>query len=161
MSSSKEVETREASSYEQDQKTRAQIEAIENEIKTQQLLTSDLQPLSNLVKLYNQKDGSINGNSNNNFVKGSEYLCTKYKSWRMIRGDGNCYYRAFLYAVCQELLRGCCTSTSSTNDDENNYKKELTRLQQYGKIHFCDFMIIHANIQSNIYNTSIHTYTHL
>ena len=120
------------SSYEQDQKTQAQIEAIENEIKSQQKLTSDRQPLSNLVDIYKKGNTSSSSSSsdsgNKNFILGSEYLCQKYTSWRMIRGDGNCYYRAFLYAVCEELVtRGLGSGGGSDVD------KELERMQKYGK----------------------------
>ena len=51
------------SSYEQDQKTQAQIEAIENEIKSQQKLTSDRQPLSNLVDIYKKGNTSSSSSS--------------------------------------------------------------------------------------------------
>jgi hypothetical protein len=140
-----------STSYEQDQKTRAQMEAIEKEIKLKQSLTSDLQPLSNLVQLYDSSNSNSNNNSNNNdnnsndnnynFIQGSKYLSSKYKSWRMIRGDGNCYYRAFLYAVCEELLRGCLSSATSTEkvtegkgeDKSDVYRKELKRLTEYGE----------------------------
>jgi hypothetical protein len=136
-----------STSYEQDQKTRAQMEAIEKEIKLKQSLTSDLQPLSNLVQLYDNSNSNSNSNDNNsndnnyNFIQGSKYLSSKYKSWRMIRGDGNCYYRAFLYAVCEELLRGCLSSATSTEkvtegkgeDKSDVYRKELKRLTEYGE----------------------------
>ena len=114
-----------SSTYEQDQKTQAQLDAIEKEIKSNQSLTSNLQPISNLMKIY-ESNNDNDSNSNQNFIKGCEYLSTKYKSWRMIRGDGNCYYRAFLYAVCEELLRGCCA------DDSNAYTAELDRMKDYG-----------------------------
>ena len=119
-----------SSAYEQDQRTQAQIEAISNEIRTTQPLTSELQPISTLLEHY---EGRKNENSEtdydnasrNNFVEGSRYLTKKYSSWRQIRGDGNCYYRAFLYAVCEQLLR-CCMAR------EGSALKELKRLQTYG-----------------------------
>lgn len=119
------------SAYDLDQQTRSQIEAIENEIKENQPLTTDHQPLSTLMAIYNKSgcgSGNDEGNASSNtggdnFIKGCEYLNEKYTSWRSIRGDGNCYYRAFLYAVCEQLLRG-----SSDND---LYKNELKRLQGY------------------------------
>ncbi len=125
------------STYEQDQQTRAQLEAIEKEIKSKQPLTSNLQPISTLLEIYegggsggcssSNTGGGVGVGGEDNFIKGSRYLTTKYTSWRMIRGDGNCYYRAFLYAVCEELLRGCFGST-----EQDNYKKELKRLEAYG-----------------------------
>ena len=130
--------TAETSAYEQDQKTRAQMEAIEKEIKSKQKLTSDLLPLSKLIEIYdaNQASKTIGSDNisndnggNQNFINGSLYLNKKYKNWRMVRGDGNCYYRAFLYAICEECLRGCL---NSSNDNIDFYKTELKRLQSYG-----------------------------
>ncbi len=112
-----------SSTYEQDQKTQAQLEAIEKEIKANQALTSNLKPMSNLTEIYEQNDTD---NATVNFIRGCEYLSTKYSSWRMIRGDGNCYYRAFLYAVCEELLRGYADGGSA-------HKAELDRLIKYGE----------------------------
>jgi len=116
-----------SSAYDQDKKTQAQIEAIEKEIKLTQPLTSNLEPLSTLLDIYTKQDDQDSGNSSSstsNFIKGSGYLTGKYNSWRRIRGDGNCYYRAFLYAICEKLLR---------NEEKDLCEKELMRLKQYAK----------------------------
>jgi len=55
------------------------------------------------------------------FIKGANYLCTKYKSIRKIRGDGNCFYRGFMYSLCEQLLR------SLLNNGDN--KDEFYRLK--------------------------------
>ena len=108
--------------------------------------------MSSLLEMYDNGNGNggnvnndngngIGGGEDDNFIKGSRYLMTKYTSWRMIRGDGNCYYRAFLYAVCEELLRGCfrCkdanteTNTDTNTNDKEYHKNELKRLETYGK----------------------------
>lgn len=116
------------SSYEQDIQIQAQIKAIENEIKSQQSLTSHQQPLSTLKQFYhnnnNNSNNSIsngNGNDSDNihFIQGCQYLAKKYKYWRMIRGDGNCYYRAFLYAICEALIK-----------DDN--KELIQQMKQFG-----------------------------
>ena len=78
--------------------TAAQLEAIEADIKNQQL-TSQLLPISVLLQQYTNKEVEAA------FIKGSTFLCTKYTSLRKIRGDGNCYYRAFLYSLCEHLVR--------------------------------------------------------
>lgn len=75
-------------------KTEAQLENIANEIKEQQPLASNLCPVEQLRKGY--ETGS-------NFEKGVLLLTKKYQSIRTIRGDGNCYYRAFLYSLCEKL----------------------------------------------------------
>lgn len=43
-------------------------------------------------------------NSNEGFLKGINYLTKHYKSYRKIRGDGNCFYRSFLYSYLENLL---------------------------------------------------------
>ena len=147
-SSENNQDTTVSSTFEQDQKTQAQLDAIEKEIKSNQSLTSNLQPISNLAKLYESDNDNDSTSSNQHFIKGCEYLSTKYKSWRMIRGDGNCYYRAFLYAVCEELLRGCCAAAAN-DDNSSAYTAELDRLKDYGMLKtnrtfsfFCDLNFI-------------------
>ena len=136
-----------ASAHEQYSQTVAQMEAIEKDIKENQPLTSKLQPLATLVNLYqktndstvadsttNGADVNVNANANanasndpeRNFIQGSQYLEKSYASWRQVRGDGNCYYRAFLYAILEELLKGC-------HAEQETSKKELKRLQEYIK----------------------------
>jgi ubiquitin thioesterase protein OTUB1 len=38
------------------------------------------------------------------FVDGIDYLKDQYPTFRQIRGDGNCFYRSFLFAYLEELL---------------------------------------------------------
>ena len=45
-----------------------------------------------------------NNNNNEGFLKGINYLTKHYKSYRKIRGDGNCFYRSFLYSYLENLL---------------------------------------------------------
>ena len=100
------------SAQEQDTKTRAQVESINAQIRATQPLTSKQLHISNLSLLFDP---------NTNFHKGSKYLAANYKYYRAIRGDGNCYYRAFLYALCQKMLS---PSTST---------EEVKRIQDYAK----------------------------
>ena len=85
----------EMSAAEQDQKTQAQLDSIALEIKATQPLTSSLISIHGLKALFD--DGT-------NFRKGCTYLSQSYASYRAIRGDGNCYYRAFLYCLCEKLF---------------------------------------------------------
>mmetsp|Transcript_37120 Transcript_37120/g.111203 ORF Transcript_37120/g.111203 Transcript_37120/m.111203 type:complete len:286 (-) Transcript_37120:102-959(-) len=100
--------------------TEAQLKAIEDDIKTNQPLTSDLLNASELVRMY-ESDSSDFSSS---FLRGAKYLATKYNHLRKVRGDGNCYYRSFLYSVCESLLKGL-------RDGDDNAKKELERLQSF------------------------------
>merc|ERR1719440_2292789 len=41
---------------------------------------------------------------NNNLVRQFEELSTNFKAWRPVRGDGNCYYRAVIFAWLERLV---------------------------------------------------------
>ena len=102
--------------------TEKQLQAIENEIKSTQPLTSICLPLSALVQQYTSSCTSNNNDDNNNcsdaaggdgFLKSAHFLSKKYSHLRRVRGDGNCYYRSFLYALCESLLRHLTTYTAN------------------------------------------------
>lgn len=38
------------------------------------------------------------------FLAGVKYLSSNYQALRKVRGDGNCFYRAFLFAYLEKLL---------------------------------------------------------
>ncbi|GKY96662.1 hypothetical protein MPSEU_000625800 [Mayamaea pseudoterrestris] len=80
------------------------LAALEAQVKTEQPLTSQRLPLLSLQNNY--VDESVKG-----FVNGLESLNETYDQVRTVRGDGNCFYRAFLYSLAEQLL--------PTNDDSN------------------------------------------
>jgi ubiquitin thioesterase protein OTUB1 len=86
------------------------MEEIAQQVKQQQSLTSTLLPTSCLRQQYAD---------NPNFIVGINLLEKSYSHIRTIRGDGNCYYRAFLYSLLETLI------TSSNIDSEKQ------RLLQY------------------------------
>ena len=100
---------------EQDAKTRAQMEAIGEEVRANQKLTSELLNISELEKDFSAASDAANVG----FLQGCAYLATQYKSYRAVRGDGNCYYRAFLFALVEHL---CKKSTTI---------EELKRIRDY------------------------------
>ena len=108
--------------------TQAQLEAIEHEIKSTQPLTSHLLPITALAQQYNTADitPNINYDEQRGFVRSASFLCGKYSSLRKVRGDGNCYYRAFLYAICERLLS---IRLDRQNDDDDDYA-EFRRLKR-------------------------------
>eukprot|EP00980_Cylindrotheca_fusiformis_P003566 scaffold792_cov84-Cylindrotheca_fusiformis.AAC.6 len=99
------------------QQTQAQLEAIEKEIKESQPLTSEVKSLGDLKKHF-QSESSTTSSSSDYFEKGIDYLSTIYGTMRMVRGDGNCYYRAFLYSLSESLMSN---------------KDEMARIQKYGR----------------------------
>jgi hypothetical protein len=44
------------------------------------------------------------GNANANFMHGIDALNRKYEALRRVRGDGNCFFRGFIFALCEQLL---------------------------------------------------------
>jgi len=124
--------------------TDAQIKAIESEIRENQPLTSIPLPVVHLVDLY--AEGGA-------FQRGAQYLAEKYSTMRKVRGDGNCYYRAFLYSVCEKVLRGVLTG-------DDGAKKELERLTTLGAyfplvVHLykrlCHTFLIHSLVGQKLY----------
>ena len=118
--------------------TQAQLEAIEHEIKSTQPLTSQLLPIDVLLQQYFFTNCEVNNDTVNNsirsksgdaravaqhlgYAEAATFLSTKYKSLRKVRGDGNCYYRAFLYSMCEHLL---CSLI------RDNHYAEFTRLKE-------------------------------
>lgn len=91
------------------QQTQAQLEAIENDIRQSQPLTSELMDVSSLRSHYCSDDTGTNKSDGGHdatkyFVLGIDELAAKYSKIRKTRGDGNCYYRSFLYALCETVL---------------------------------------------------------
>ena len=87
--------------------TQAQLASIENEIKSTQPLTSQLLPISTLIHQYTILDEDGQHDQQHmaaGFISSAKFLEQKYTSLRRVRGDGNCYYRAFLYSLCEHLL---------------------------------------------------------
>eukprot|EP00522_Entomoneis_paludosa_P000016 CAMPEP_0172477058 /NCGR_PEP_ID=MMETSP1065-20121228/70698_1 /TAXON_ID=265537 /ORGANISM="Amphiprora paludosa, Strain CCMP125" /LENGTH=344 /DNA_ID=CAMNT_0013235297 /DNA_START=82 /DNA_END=1116 /DNA_ORIENTATION=+ len=76
----------------------ARLQEIEQNIRENQPLTSEQLPLTALEKQYLQESTA------SNFRQGVTYLQNHYSHLRMVRGDGNCYYRAFLYSLVEQLL---------------------------------------------------------
>lgn len=76
------------------QQNEAALHEIEAAIK-QQPLTSDLLPISSLKEQYT--------NESANFRQGLKALEHDFSEIRAVRGDGNCFFRAFLYALVEKL----------------------------------------------------------
>eukprot|EP00577_Skeletonema_sp_RCC1716_P018910 CAMPEP_0113397672 /NCGR_PEP_ID=MMETSP0013_2-20120614/14521_1 /TAXON_ID=2843 ORGANISM="Skeletonema costatum, Strain 1716" /NCGR_SAMPLE_ID=MMETSP0013_2 /ASSEMBLY_ACC=CAM_ASM_000158 /LENGTH=328 /DNA_ID=CAMNT_0000282303 /DNA_START=45 /DNA_END=1031 /DNA_ORIENTATION=+ /assembly_acc=CAM_ASM_000158 len=106
----------------QDKLTQAQLTAIENEIKSSQPLTSQLLPISALLHQYSTTAANEQQQSAG-FIQSAQFLSTKYTSLRRVRGDGNCYYRAFLYSLCEHLL------LRNSNNNETGGLKEFSRIK--------------------------------
>ena len=109
--------------HEKFQQTQNQLEDIASEIRKEQPLTSDLIAVEELRKKY--KAGS-------NFDKGVLILAKDYQHVRTIRGDGNCYYRAFLYSLCEKLFHAS--------------KEEKNRLKTFGMTLFLFWRMVEKKL---------------
>lgn len=110
--------------------TEQQLSQIEAEIKSTQPLTSQLLPIDALIQQYSDNGIPTTPNSADNdeeegFLASSKLLSKKYTHLRRIRGDGNCYYRAFLYSLCEQLLK------QRTNNNNNNNNAEYQRIHTF------------------------------
>lgn len=78
-----------------DRQTQARLEEIASQVREDQPLASPIGPISQLEAEYGEVA---------NFLAGIRALQQDYCHMRMIRGDGNCYYRAFLYSLAEAIL---------------------------------------------------------
>lgn len=61
---------------------------------------------------------------------GINYLSKKYSHVRKVRGDGNCFYRAFLFCYLENLL-----TSHLSNDAKDQEKAETERIRMIMLIH--------------------------
>ncbi|CAN0309928.1 unnamed protein product, partial [Ectocarpus sp. 4 AP-2014] len=66
------------------------------------------------------------GNPKPGFRKGVQDLGKRYSALRRVRGDGNCFYRSFLFGYLERLLQGI----KSVGDANTKAMLELSRLRQ-------------------------------
>lgn len=78
-------------------------------------LIGELQSPSVLMEEYQNADRP-------GFVPGVVYLTEKYGHIRRVRGDGNCFYRAFLFSYLEELIKG------NKSDNSSYYQEERVRM---------------------------------
>ncbi|XP_063684538.1 ubiquitin thioesterase OTUB1-like isoform X2 [Bolinopsis microptera] len=74
----------------------AQMDQITKDIACKSPLVSEPEPVENLKPEYVQNEG---------FLAKIEYLSKSYTNIRRVRGDGNCFYRAYTYTLfdsCQK-----------------------------------------------------------
>jgi len=98
------------------------LQEIEAAIAREQPLTSERLPLSSLERQYNASSSS----NKSYFREGLRALQAQhYTHIRTVRGDGNCYFRAFLYALLEHIL------LLQQNNDKGATSTEAQRLLDY------------------------------
>lgn len=66
----------------QDQQTQAQLDAISEDIKKNQVLTSELKPITELASSYKKDAAATISNEVAGFLGGCHYLSSQYTSYR-------------------------------------------------------------------------------
>lgn len=94
------------------QQAEAQSQAIEEQMR-QQPLTGIKMPIATLAPHYQASP---------NFLTQLQQLENHYTSFRPIRGDGNCYYRAFLYSLVEHVIH---------NDDQKSQMIEYFKVTSW------------------------------
>ena len=98
---------------------RIQQEAQEKEIKdgiNEDPLISTIMPIASTLETQY---------SGNNWLQGIKFLDSKY-SFRKVRGDGNCFYRSFLYSYLDTLLN---MKLNGNKEDINEATNEINRIK--------------------------------
>jgi ubiquitin thioesterase protein OTUB1 len=93
-------------------------ESIRKDISLSQPMISDHVDILELVEIY--QENSLPG-----FIEGITYLRKNYTSMRKIRGDGNCFYRGFLFSYLDNLLKlqnsGSILSLQASEIEHNRF----------------------------------------
>lgn len=85
---------------------------------------------------------SVNGDQKlgSHFKRRNQKLCRRrqrYSALRRVRGDGNCFYRSFLFGYLERLLQGI----KSPGDANTKAMLELSRLRQVVHERFVVFVL--------------------
>jgi len=108
---------------------------IEDEIKQTHPLLSDVAPISTLIAEYNEKDSAT-------FLTKAKDLAISYVSIRRVRGDGNCFYRAVLFAQLELLFTDVNERTRFTTIAKG-WRERLFKLgfPEMTTSDFCDWFV--------------------
>ncbi|KAL5269026.1 hypothetical protein ACHWQZ_G002748 [Mnemiopsis leidyi] len=88
--------TAEADPMSHDDNVIAQMDQISKDIANKSPLVSEPEPVENLKSEYTQNHG---------FLAKIEHLTKSYSKIRRVRGDGNCFYRAYAYTLFDACKR--------------------------------------------------------
>ena len=80
-------------------------------------MIGDLEPPSVLRHEYENADSP-------GFIPGIDFLSVQYRNMRRVRGDGNCFYRAFIFSYLENLL----SEYQCVGEKRNSAVKEKSRI---------------------------------
>uniref|UniRef100_A0A7S2SU36 ubiquitinyl hydrolase 1 n=1 Tax=Rhizochromulina marina TaxID=1034831 RepID=A0A7S2SU36_9STRA len=98
----------------------SQLGEIERDIAAKSLKVGVPEPVQGLA-------GEYAGNPRPGFLPGIEYLASRYSALRRVRGDGNCFYRCFLFGYLEQLIR---QRDTAVEDAERERKRALQAARQ-------------------------------
>ena len=96
-------------------------EDIARDIRESQALVGEVESLNVLIDEYQD-------NPNPSFIIGITELFDLYKGIRRVRGDGNCFYRAFLYCYLsnlQHLIKGGGDASTLAEQERERFLNQL------------------------------------
>jgi len=108
-----------------------QQEAIDQEITTTIPLINAIEPLLNLKQEYSDDDDV--------YLKKLTTLSTTYPSYRRIRPDGNCFYRAFSFKLLEYLLLNTTQLELESFIEKFKLKRELLTAVGFNQFTVEDF----------------------
>jgi ubiquitin thioesterase protein OTUB1 len=68
------------------------------------------------------------------FTTGINYLSRKYRHMRRVKGDGNCFYRCYLFAFLDQLLQAHSLEATKTTAIEELGRVKTAVIKSRGKI---------------------------
>lgn len=98
------------------------IDNDSNIIESHIPMISDLLSPSHLIPEYEL-------NPNPGFIQGIKYLSSKYSTMRKVRGDGNCFYRSFLFAYLEGLRKN--GETEFTINELKRFREIIVNSKEY------------------------------
>ena len=112
----------------------------ESEKEKEDAMIGNYESVLSLISHYQHADASAG------FIPGIHYLNENFASMRSVRGDGNCFYRAFLYGYLDNLLY--LHSSSSFAKDAEEERKRIVVLVKNSLKELVDMGYLEIAIES-------------
>lgn len=152
------METKDSGSEEElkIQQTEEQLNAISKEVGEQKTISERMSCLE-LLPAYTSNE--LPG-----FVPGIQWFSTKYTFLRKVRGDGNCFYRAFLFGYLEMLLilyQSGSAGAEAAEAERSRFRGVITQSTQtlialgYSEISFESFYDVFLELLDELFSMTI------
>lgn len=99
-----------------------QVAAIRGEVESTQPLVGEQEPVESLLVTYAE---------NSAFLPKIRNLATRYSGIRRIRGDGNCFYRAFAISIGEACVKAGVVPKGTAGDAPSALQRKYEQLVTY------------------------------